>query len=233
MAGLNMDSGGGFGALLGYEVGGVKIVFSLKREYRDCTVTFSPFVSPAESDTSDLAADVIADCRTGIVPDWQSTPLIFSDSCNRIYAGTERIIRFSGSFFGEVPTLERWTGCAVYDMRRKETAWEDRKVEGNREDRSHGPQRVTLYVNPGIEEGRKTDGQAKLTDSRLFDALGLDYIMSHNHRVILHSSFISRQGEGILFTAPSGTGKSTQADLWKRHEEGVTIINGDRSILGF
>ena len=57
--------------------------------------------------------------------------------------------------------------------------------------------------------------------------------MSHNHRVILHSSFISRQGEGILFTAPSGTGKSTQADLWKRHEEGVTIINGDRSILGF
>ena len=114
---------------------GVKIVFSLKREYRDCTVTFSPFVSPAESDTSDLAADVIADCRTGIVPDWQSTPLIFSDSCNRIYAGTERIIRFSGSFFGEVPTLERWTGCAVYDMRRKETAWEDRKVEGNREDR--------------------------------------------------------------------------------------------------
>lgn len=233
MAGLNMDSGGGFGALLGYEVGGVKIEFSLKREYRDCTVTFSPFVSPAESDTSDLAADVIADCRTGIVPDWQSTPLIFSDSCNRIYAGTERIIRFSGSFFGEVPTLERWTGCAVYDMRRKETAWEDRKVEGNREDRSHGPLRVTLYVNPGIEEGRKTDGQAKLTDSRLFDALGLDYIMSHNHRVILHSSFISWQGGGILFTAPSGTGKSTQADLWKRHEEGVTIINGDRSILGF
>ena len=33
-----------------------------------------------------------------------------------------------------------------------------------------------------------------------------------------------------MFTAPSGTGKSTQAELWRRYA-GSEIINGDRSIL--
>ena len=155
---------------------------------------------------------------------------IFADSRNRVIFQSGRIVRFTGNFCEGEDTSERWIGCAVY--KDENTGEKQDSVDDIKGGRSY-PQRVTLYVNPGIEEGRKTDGQAKLTDSRLFDALGLDYIMSHNHRVILHSSFISRQGEGILFTAPSGTGKSTQADLWKRHEEGVTIINGDRSILGF
>ena len=47
---------------------------------------------------------------------------------------------------------------------------------------------------------------------------------------ILHSSFISWQNNGILFTAPSGTGKSTQADLWKKYED-ADIYNGDRTII--
>ena len=44
------------------------------------------------------------------------------------------------------------------------------------------------------------------------------------------SSFISWQNNGILFTAPSGTGKSTQADLWKKYED-ADIYNGDRTII--
>lgn len=47
---------------------------------------------------------------------------------------------------------------------------------------------------------------------------------------LLHSSFISWQNNGILFTAPSGTGKSTQADLWKKYED-ADIYNGDRTII--
>lgn len=31
----------------------------------------------------------------------------------------------------------------------------------------------------------------------------------------LHASVIRVNGHGILFSAPSGTGKSTQADLWE------------------
>lgn len=34
----------------------------------------------------------------------------------------------------------------------------------------------------------------------------------------------------ILFTAPSGTGKSTQAELWKKYRN-AEIINGDRAAV--
>ena len=37
-------------------------------------------------------------------------------------------------------------------------------------------------------------------------------------------------GEAIVFCAPSGTGKSTQAELWKKYR-GAKIINGDRVIV--
>lgn len=49
--------------------------------------------------------------------------------------------------------------------------------------------------------------------------------------MILHSSFIIHNNESILFTAPSGTGKSTQASLWEKYK-GAEIINGDRSAIG-
>ncbi len=34
----------------------------------------------------------------------------------------------------------------------------------------------------------------------------------------------------VLFTAPSGTGKSTQAELWRKHR-GASIINGDCTLI--
>lgn len=47
---------------------------------------------------------------------------------------------------------------------------------------------------------------------------------------ILHASYIIRDGAAILFTAPSGTGKSTQARLWQ-NERGAEIVNGDRVLI--
>ncbi|MCD7820443.1 MAG: hypothetical protein LUH07_15560 [Lachnospiraceae bacterium] len=52
-----------------------------------------------------------------------------------------------------------------------------------------------------------------------------------NHAVILHSASIEYRGKGILFTAPSGTGKTTQTDLWHQYLKGVTDINADRTLL--
>lgn len=48
--------------------------------------------------------------------------------------------------------------------------------------------------------------------------------------LILHSSFIKYNNKAILFSAPSGTGKSTQAELWREYK-GAKIINGDRTAL--
>lgn len=47
---------------------------------------------------------------------------------------------------------------------------------------------------------------------------------------IFHCSYIDRGGKAILFTAPSETGKSTQAELWK-NLRGAEIINGDRAAV--
>ena len=45
-----------------------------------------------------------------------------------------------------------------------------------------------------------------------------------------HASQIAVGGKGILFTAPSGTGKSTQARLWNRWE-GARILCNDRTLV--
>lgn len=65
----------------------------------------------------------------------------------------------------------------------------------------------------------------------LLSSIGLEHILADYGRVILHSSFLIYKGKGIIFSAPSGTGKSTQAELWRRSRRDVEIINGDRSVL--
>ena len=65
----------------------------------------------------------------------------------------------------------------------------------------------------------------------LLDASELELLLSQLGVFSLHSSLVRRaEGDAILFTAPSGTGKSTQADLWAEHA-GADILNGDRSML--
>lgn len=48
--------------------------------------------------------------------------------------------------------------------------------------------------------------------------------------IAIHAAAISWEGKGIAFTAPSGTGKSTQAELWVHHMHAI-VINDDRPIL--
>ena len=62
----------------------------------------------------------------------------------------------------------------------------------------------------------------------ILEIIDIVQILNKQNAFILHSSFINWNNKGILFSAPSGTGKSTQADLWEKYEN-AEIINGDRT----
>ncbi len=87
----------------------------------------------------------------------------------------------------------------------------------------YGKKQVTVEILEGCESYL----------NRTFDLLnfiGLEQLLLRHDALILHSSFVRYNGMGILFSAPSGTGKSTQADLWEQFMHSETI-NGDRAGL--
>lgn len=63
----------------------------------------------------------------------------------------------------------------------------------------------------------------------LGEILFRNHILFHQG-IVLHAAAIEWQGKGILFSAPSETGKSTQARLWKEYM-GAKILNGDRPAI--
>ena len=69
-----------------------------------------------------------------------------------------------------------------------------------------------------------------LFDTVFTSLFALERQMIRRNSLILHCAYVKYQREAILFSAPSETGKSTQADLWKRYR-GSNTINGDRALL--
>ena len=51
------------------------------------------------------------------------------------------------------------------------------------------------------------------------------------NRMIFHGAVISYKNKGYIFTAPSGTGKTTHIRLWMKYLDGVDIVNGDKPLL--
>lgn len=62
------------------------------------------------------------------------------------------------------------------------------------------------------------------------ELLALEKQLIVDKALVFHSAYIIHDGKAILFSAPSGTGKSTQASLWEKYKN-ARIVNGDRSII--
>lgn len=82
-----------------------------------------------------------------------------------------------------------------------------------------------LYCIPPYTEAFK---------EQLFSAVRLAYLLlAQKHRmVMLHSASILYQGRAWLFSASSGTGKSTHANLWHSLLK-APVLNGDLNLLAF
>ena len=55
----------------------------------------------------------------------------------------------------------------------------------------------------------------------------------HHNGLVLHASAIAHQGRAVLFSAPSGVGKSTHTQLWQKQfgAEQAVILNNDKPAL--
>lgn len=68
-------------------------------------------------------------------------------------------------------------------------------------------------------------------DPMFTSLLALERRFVKRDQMILHCAYVEYQGQAILFSAPSETGKTTQANLWEKYR-GSWTVNGDRALLG-
>ncbi len=70
-----------------------------------------------------------------------------------------------------------------------------------------------------------------MMDNRyMWDSIALAQLLLNKNIFLMHSSYIEINGKALLFSAPCGTGKSTQAELWQNFRN-AKIINGDKSAV--
>lgn len=82
--------------------------------------------------------------------------------------------------------------------------------------------KCAINEKPFIEPPRTID--------KIFTLLPMRAVFLHFHTLFLHASQISFHGKGIVFAAPSGTGKTTQAKLWEKYMK-ASIVCNDRTLI--
>ena len=95
-----------------------------------------------------------------------------------------------------------------------------------------GPDRHPVDAWPVITERNRreitvymrTELLPEITVANLFITARVADLLPEHGACLLHASYVLHEGKAILFSAPSVTGKSTQARYWER-ERGSTVVN--------
>lgn len=90
--------------------------------------------------------------------------------------------------------------------------------------------RIAREPNGTHGQLRRYNDAVHLSVGTALEAMELQHHLLRHGGFLLHASYIDVNGAAILFTAPSGTGKSTQASLWCSLR-GAELINGDRAAV--
>ncbi len=85
-----------------------------------------------------------------------------------------------------------------------------------------------------LEQRQKENPHLTLEDCE-YIWLGSEFyeLMPEFGGLLLHSSAVVYGGEGFLFSAPCGTGKSTHTQLWLKRFEGAYILNDDKPAIKY
>ena len=139
--------------------------------------------------------------------------------------------RFRFSMVPELTAPE--TDCVVSNPDQRiyrEGEWEVRDLGGVSKSWREGYLRVASRGREHIAELKESQCIGRIGIHTVLSAIGIEHLMAQAEGLVFHCSFIEFDGRAILFTAPSETGKSTQAELWSRYR-GARIINGDRAAI--
>lgn len=82
---------------------------------------------------------------------------------------------------------------------------------------------LECYLHLGFADSLKTLGN-------LLRLIPMCMILQQKKAFFFHASQIAVNGKGILFTAPAGTGKTTQAKLWHAKKNAKIVCN-DRTLI--
>ena len=109
---------------------------------------------------------------------------------------------------------------------------ESRLIGVKGEERPYALYRETAQKHAQVFVGRwYLDGVAKY-EVVFLSLLALERRLSERPCLILHCAYLEYQGKAMLFSAPSGTGKTTQAGLWEQYR-GSRTVNGDKALLEY
>lgn len=93
-------------------------------------------------------------------------------------------------------------------------------------------QKTVLYAGDPKYQLQYLEKREDCTEEYLTELLmaGFYSHVSQRETLLLHASAVKFNGKAVIFSAPSGTGKTTQAELWQLYEK-AQILNGDKVFL--
>ncbi len=111
---------------------------------------------------------------------------------------------------------------------------------------AEGPEDFHVSVTPAdVEYERKKSDREAILEGRVPESFSASYLetlavyrkiaveMLKHDTFLMHGAVVGVAGEAVLFTAPSGVGKTTHVRLWLKEIPGAFIVNGDKPLLRF
>lgn len=131
------------------------------------------------------------------------------------------------------------TGRKVYDCFRFQIyADGDWQIYEYRVGNTINPYHARLVLDPAVHDGVREhtlllpeEYAPLITQQMMFSSmLGFEPMSMWHGRIPMHAASVKLHDKVILFTGPSGMGKSTQSNLWI-HYLNAQPVNGDKTIL--
>jgi len=85
------------------------------------------------------------------------------------------------------------------------------------------------YISDGHDSSIVADSSVIIENGILLEKIA--DLLPTRSALFMHGAVVEENGAAIMFTAPSGTGKSTRARIWMEEYPDSTVVNGDKPFI--